>query len=723
MPKPRCQLNVEALDRAELEEHILVLRLLISATYARETGLENKVWLSDDLRTLITRYTGCRPTPPRRAVDPEFDALDDEGPQDPDRQRSVQAYCRPALRAAERAWRRNDCPDALDALCEELTQALRLTPTQCALFRLVLACQRNTDLRELCKQLGRLDEDRIIQLCEELLGCTSEDLHEAFDSGSPLLGNEADGHGTVMQWLCLPRAAEQRLRTKLRRGERLEARDFLDGLFQRAPAARLQLDDFPDPTGEIALLQRYLARLVQTPRPGVNILLYGPPGTGKTQLVRALCQHLGMSLFEVPTEDEDQDPLGAAQRLAGFRAAQAHAELMRPAAVHFDEFEDVFPAERDDAPFRLFGWRRSARTQPKGWINQLLESHPVPALWVGNRIDGLDAAYLRRFDMILEVKQPRPEARARMVHAFFQKPPLPDETEQLLAADARLSPAHLERVASVLRTLDPPDAAATAHAVRILRGQIVRTLREREPTPAAHSPLRYRPECTTADAPLDAVLEGLARTGSGRLCLYGPPGTGKTAWVHHVGARLGKTVLLKRASDLLGSLVGQTEQAIRAAFDEAEREQAILLIDEADSFLRDRQLAHVSWEITQVNEWLTCMERHEGIVFAATNLFADLDAASLRRFDFKIRFGYLQAAQSQKLLRESLHALGQPPELDADTLHRLDRLDRLTPGDFAAVLRRLRIHAGARTAAAFVQALADEIALRQRTEPRKVGFV
>ena len=106
-----------------------------------------------------------------------------------------------------------------------------------------------------------------------------------------------------------------------------------------------------------------------------------------------------------------------------------------------------------------------------------------------------------------------------------------------------------------------------------------------------------------------------------------------------------------------------------------------------------------------------------------TNLFGDLDEASLRRFDFKIRFGYLQTAQALSLLRESLRALDLEPDVDAATMRRLERLDRLTPGDFASVVRRFSIHAADRTAAAFVEALTGEIVLRRKQEPRRVGFV
>ena len=73
---------------------------------------------------------------------------------------------------------------------------------------------------------------------------------------------------------------------------------------------------------------------------------------------------------------------------------------------------------------------------------------------------------------------------------------------------------------------------------------------------------------------------------------------------------------------------------------EAQADGAVLLLDEADSFLRDRRGAHHSWEVTQVNELLVQVECFDGLFFCATNLFEDLDDASLRRFDLKISFSW-----------------------------------------------------------------------------------
>lgn len=55
---------------------------------------------------------------------------------------------------------------------------------------------------------------------------------------------------------------------------------------------------------------------------------------------------------------------------------------------------------------------------------------------------------------------------------------------------------------------------------------------------------------------------------------------------------------MRKASDLLGPFVGQTEQQLVAAFAETKQKNAILMIDEADSFLGSRSAAQQQWEVS-----------------------------------------------------------------------------------------------------------------------------
>jgi SpoVK/Ycf46/Vps4 family AAA+-type ATPase len=176
---------------------------------------------------------------------------------------------------------------------------------------------------------------------------------------------------------------------------------------------------------------------------------------------------------------------------------------------------------------------------------------------------------------------------------------------------------------------------------------------------------------------------------SATLCLYGPPGAGKTAFVRWAAERAGRRLVEKRMSDLLSCWVGETEKGIAATFQEARDEDAVLLLDEADGLLRSREGAEHSWELTQTNELLVQMESFDGVFACATNLVDALDPAAFRRFDLKVRFEPLTRAQRRGLWRDLVGAGDDEVDVvDEVTLARLDRLDRLCPGHFAAVARR-----------------------------------
>lgn len=131
------------------------------------------------------------------------------------------------------------------------------------------------------------------------------------------------------------------------------------------------------------------------------------------------------------------------------------------------------------------------------------------------------------------------------------------------------------------------------------------------------------------------------------------------------------------------------EKNIADMFEEAETEGAVLLFDEAESLLHGRQWAQRSWEVTQVNEMLTQMETFPGIFIASTNLMDNLDAASLRRFDARVRLSYLKPAQSVCMFTKLAASLGL--ELNDMACAAVTRMDVLTPGDFAAAARLCRL--------------------------------
>jgi SpoVK/Ycf46/Vps4 family AAA+-type ATPase len=264
-----------------------------------------------------------------------------------------------------------------------------------------------------------------------------------------------------------------------------------------------------------------------------------------------------------------------------------------------------------------------------------------------------------------------------------------------------------------------------------LESLIERQLRNADQALGNRAATAARPAVTTYDLAMlnvetrfeiPRIVEALKARGHGTLCFYGAPGTGKTALAEHIARSLDRPLLVKQASDLVSKFVGETEQNMAAMFREAEAEKAVLLLDEADSFLQDRRGAQRTYEVTEVNEMLQGMERYAGIFVCTTNLLDRIDQAALRRFTFKIRFKPLTAAQREAMfVTEALG--GDLAALDADARGRLARLDQLCPGDFAAVKRQVDILAASFTPEEFLEQLEAEHRIKPEVrEARTIGF-
>ena len=171
-----------------------------------------------------------------------------------------------------------------------------------------------------------------------------------------------------------------------------------------------------------------------------------------------------------------------------------------------------------------------------------------------------------------------------------------------------------------------------------------------------------------------------------RILFYGLSGSGKTNLAHYIAESLGKGIITKNASDILGMLVGESEKNIAKAFEEAKKQKKILLFDEVDSFFRERSYASQGWEITQVNEFLNQMERFEGILICTTNFRNIMDKAMQRRFHIMVEFKALKDEGVESLLGKYF------PQFDfnEEDIRRISRFQSATPGDFGNLSSRLR---------------------------------
>ena len=200
------------------------------------------------------------------------------------------------------------------------------------------------------------------------------------------------------------------------------------------------------------------------------------------------------------------------------------------------------------------------------------------------------------------------------------------------------------------------------------------------------------------------------------------PGTGKTALARHLADELGRELIVKQISELLNCYVGNTEKNIAACFDEAERDGAVLLLDEADSLLFPRQEAFRSWEITQVNQFLTMLDNCRTWCICTTNHRLRMDGAAMRRFSFKREFVYARPEQAEELYELLLGELAAQP-LSHDQRSLLRSLGEITPGDFHAV--RMQYHFADAHSVSFetlLKALTEEQRGHLERGHRDIGF-
>ena len=510
---------------------------------------------------------------------------------------------------------------------------------------------------------------------------------------------------------------------------------LLRRFFRRAPAGTLELKAYGHVGDGVDIAHALLASAATGGQRGLNVLLHGPAGTGKTELARALARATGHLLYEVAVEDSNGQPADRSDRLAAWQLCRAVVQHIDGAMIVFDEAEDVFPQATS---FMGFG---SASPSNKGWINRMLESSGAPTVWITNAADAIDPAFLRRFDLVLGVRGPRQEARRVFVARSTAGLGLSDDVREELAADERLSPALIERVASLARTTAAVlPALATTKKTGVKGARVEGAPAEGIPTNADRvvravtrgfldvlspqgRPARRKPPFTfdasllnTTPPASDLVAQLLVRREASVL-LHGLPGTGKTEFARHLASAAGVPLLAKRASDLLGSYVGQTEKALASMFREAREQGAFLLLDEADTFLRERAGARHSWEVSQVNELLVQMEGFDGVFFCATNHIDDLDAAAFRRFDLKVRCDPLTADGRRRLAVLAFSDLAL--DVQNEVVAGVEPLDGLCIGDVVAVRRGLLLSAAV-SACDVLTRLRDE--LLRRPHRARIGF-
>ena len=167
------------------------------------------------------------------------------------------------------------------------------------------------------------------------------------------------------------------------------------------------------------------------------------------------------------------------------------------------------------------------------------------------------------------------------------------------------------------------------------------------------------------------------------LNFYGPPGTGKTLAAHAVAHWVHRRILVASYAEIESKFHGDGPKNVKAIFQAAERDDAVLFIDEADSLL-SRRLTNVTQGSEQAinsmrSQLLICLEQFHGVVIFSTNLIENYDKAFETRVQH-IRFPMPDLECRREIWRQHLvPELPLDPDVDIHVL--AERLDDICGRD------------------------------------------
>lgn len=428
----------------------------------------------------------------------------------------------------------------------------------------------------------------------------------------------------------------------------------------------LKWNDFDYLKKERDISLNILTSAVNNKTKGINILLFGSVGTGKTQFAKLIANKAKIDIYSVSAEVMDKEATRT-DRLNDLVSKQTILSKMDNSCILFDEAEDVM-----NRGFSEFG------SASKAYLNTLIEETPVPIIWTTNNIYDVDPAFLRRMTYTIEFEKLSEDVRLNIWKRTLRKNKLKVDNKRLVELNKKydISPSLITNAVNTTKLINGSQDDFEIFVENLAR---VVTKKKNVKKKKEFEMNEYNDNLVNTDLDIKDLTSKIKSCGklNFSLCLYGEPGTGKSLYARYLANELGLDVILKRASDLMSKYVGGTEQNIAEAFAEAKSKKAMLIFDEADSFLQNRNNAVRSWEISQVNEMLTWMESHEYPFVCTTNLLDSLDEASLRRFTFKIKFDFMTKQQVNNAFE---HFFGIK---NANV-----NIKGLTAGDFATVKKK-----------------------------------
>ena len=420
----------------------------------------------------------------------------------------------------------------------------------------------------------------------------------------------------------------------------------------------------------------------------VSILFYGKPGSGKTELAKSLCKQTGKQVYIFKNEAETNERCNVLGRLVCLLSMERKDSILI-----VDEADSLLKT----MDFSFFG---SSPSKTKGTVNKMLENNRDKVIYIINHQHQIDESTRRRFTFSIRFEAMPKTMLKSIAEQRLEDLDITESAKTELVS--MLEKYHLtgQSVENIVKTIDAMECKDEETLLKkadtvmkenslLLNGK-KKKMRDRV---KAEYDLRVLNASMNPGEIVNMVqnaakfAERNKNTENGiRMLFYGLSGTGKTELARYMAEQLGKEIILRRPSDILSPYVGQDEQHIREAFEEAEQNDAILLFDEADTFFYDRNQAQRTWERSLVNEFLTQMEEFTGILICTTNLRNIMDPAMQRRFHILVEFKPMKFDGIKIMLEKYFPDY----HLSNKEIEELEDSDSVTPGDFGALSSRIR---------------------------------
>lgn len=283
--------------------------------------------------------------------------------------------------------------------------------------------------------------------------------------------------------------------------------------------------------------------------------------------------------------------------------------------------------------------------------------------------------------------------------------------------------------------------AAPVGKTEAIAAEKVEEVKRAEPEPNKVFELAGRPELAAFfnEHIVDIILhrdryKALGIEFPSAVILHGPPGCGKTFAVDRLVDFLGWPSFQIDASSVASPYIHETSKKVAQVFDKAmENAPSVLVIDEMEAFLADREMGSSHHRVEEVAEFLRRIPeavKNDVLIIAMTNRIEMIDPAIQRRgrFDHVIKVDFASEVEVLALLNKLLSSL--PKESDVDAKPLAEELAGRPLSDVSFVVRE-----GARLAARSGKERLDQASLlsamhsspaREREggeTKRRIGFV